>query len=232
MLDALRQCVESALKGAQNPAVLFSGGKDSLLLAALVREQRQNFTLVWFRTGEPDEFTRRIIKLWQPLTVLSWGPRDYYMLAEGGERALVHEFDFNSTPFPVVTDLAPGTRCSRLVPPLTPQLYHGLDVLLWGAKDCDTHWLKGNTPFPPDGAPLGTARLYAPLRHLSDEEVLAALTALGVPYTPQPDALPMCSACLETTGEVYCPELKRTIPAERPDWVPAITAFRTRFMEG
>jgi hypothetical protein len=147
----------------------------------------------------------------------------------GDERSLVHEYAFGAGRLPVITDLAPGTTCSRILPPATPELYPGFDVILWGAKDSDQHWVKGTAQFPPDGTLLGTAKLYAPLRHLTDHEVLDALASLGITYEPQPDALPMCTACMETTGEVWCPELQRSIPAEKVDSAALLTDLRNRF---
>lgn len=227
MLNELRQRVATALNGAHSPGVLFSGGKDSLLLAALVREQRPDFTLIWFRTGESDSFVRRIIHSWQPLTCVSWNPADVYLLAENGERALVQEYDFGGVRFPVITDLAPGTRCSRILPMLAPQVYPTFDVLLWGARDEDQHWIKGSASFPPDGVEFGTAKVYAPLRAMTTTQVLAGIAELGLAYEPQPDSLPMCSACMETDGEVHCPELNRMIPAIQADWAAGLAAFRT-----
>lgn len=229
MLTEVRQCVEDALIGAQRPAVLFSGGKDSLLLTALVRELRSDFCVIWFCTGEPDEHVRAVIRDWG-LTGLSWTPADMYLLAEHGERVQVQEFDFGGTRFPVVTDLSVGKRCSRKLPQFTGVMNPGFDVLLWGAKDCDRHWLKGAASFPPDGHPLGAARLYAPLRYMTDVEVRRAIEHLGLPYTPQADSLPMCSACMENDGEVDCPELGQRIRAEKVNWVPGLTAFRQRFL--
>lgn len=227
-METARKNIADALATACTPAVLFSGGKDSLLLLALAREVRDDITAIWFRTGELDKHTRRVVKDWN-VTTLSWAPADVYLLAQAGERVLVQEYDFGGVPFPVITDLAPGTTCSRLLPPLTPTMFPGFDVVLWGAKDTDTHWLKGTASFPPDGHPLGFSRLYAPLRHMTDEGVAEALAALNIPYTAPADSLPMCSACMETDGEVDCPLLGHRIPAVQTNWAAGLAAFRQRF---
>lgn len=229
LLDTLRHRVQTAIAGAERPAVLFSGGKDSLLIAYLVRELTDAATLIWVRTGEPDKAVRRAIQRLGLLT-LSW-TSDVYLLQEGDERVIVHEIDLGGVAIPIVTDLAPGERCSRKLPVLTPYINPGFDVLLWGAKDTDTHWLKWNIPFPPDGAQVGAARLYAPLRDLTDAQVLEVLGELGVPYEPQLDALPMCSACMNALGEVYCPELRTMIPSVDTNWAAGVAAFRQRFGE-
>jgi hypothetical protein len=229
MINELRHRVQTALSGAQSPAVLFSGGKDSLLLLRLALDARSDLRAIWFRTGEPDRFTKQVLQDWAVPT-LSWNPADVYLLADDNNTALIQEYDFGGGRLPVITDLSPGRQCSRMLPQLVPALYPGFDVLLWGAKDCDTHWIKGSANFPPDGTMLGAARLYAPLRHLTDEQVLAAIEELGLSYTPQLDTLPMCTACMSEVGEVYCPELARMIPSVAVDLAPALTAFRNRFV--
>lgn len=230
MLDEIRQRIEVAIADAKSPAVLFSGGKDSLLLLALARELRNDLWAIWFRTGESDVFTRQVLHDWD-VPALSWSPADVYLLGQDTDRALVHEYDFDGIRLPVVTDLTPGATCSRTLPQLSPTIHPGFDVLLWGAKDTDTHWLKGNILFPPDGTLLGDAKLFAPLRHLTDEQVRAAIENLELDYTEQPDSLPMCSACFGDTGEVYCPRVGHAIPTESVDWEAGVNAFRNRFVQ-
>lgn len=228
-MDQARKKVRDIFSTAQSPAVLSSFGKDSMLLLALAREVRTDFTVLWFRTGFDETFAKRIIREWN-LTAFSWAPAmDQYLLTNGSDRTLVQEYSFGSDRLPVLTDLAPGTACSRKIAPRTPQLFLPFDVILWGAKDCDTHWVKGNGHFKEDGFMLGNAHVHAPIRHMSDEQVRANLVELRIPYTTD-DELPMCTACMTaSTSEVYCPELRRNIPRAQWEADKSLTAFRQRF---
>lgn len=200
--------IAEAVSTAQCPAVLFSGGRDSLLLLALAREVRQDVCAIWFQTGGPTSFVRRIIHEWG-LTALSWGPADVFLLAEGPNRVLVHEYAFGDSRLPVINDIELDEQCAHQMPSRTPELYPGFDVLLWGVKDCDTHWLKGDAPFPADGFEFGGGKLYAPLRHLSDKQVAEAIVALNLPYECQPDSLPMCTACISRVESAAISEFRQ-----------------------
>lgn len=221
---SIRDKVVAAMDGAVSPAVLYSGGADSTLLLALAREVRNDVTAIHFRTGIP--VSLNAIRDWG-LTGLSWLPADTYLLSDGNSRVRVQEYDFDGMRLPVITDLTKGTACSRLPTPTVPFVATGFDVLLWGARDSDTHWLKGGMPFPPDGFILGKARLYALLREMSDAEVAEAVERMGLHIEPQPDELPLCTACFGD-GEVWCPLAQTTITGTAVDWAAGLAAFRQR----
>lgn len=229
-METVRQTIREVLTGAQNPAVLFSGGKDSLLLLAIAREVRQDIAAVWFRTGEPDVELRRVLRDWDVPT-FSWAPADVYLLADGVNTSLVQEYDFGTACMPIISDIRSGNSCVfNHQRDRRPEMYTDFDVLLWGAKDCDTHWIKGDGTLPTDGFELGRARVYAPLRHMTDEQVYSAIIDLGLPYTVQPDELPLCTACLQAgDGKVYCLAVDQ--PIDRVNWDPALSlaTFRNRF---
>lgn len=228
-MELARHKIQQVLTGAQLPAVLWSGGKDSMLLLALVREIIPEPTVLWFRDGTPDHFAKRIIREWG-LTAYSWAPADTYLLTNGIDRTLVNEYSFGSDRLPVLTDLGEGTACSRKITPRTPQLFLPFDVILWGAKDSDTHWVKGSAPFKEDGFMLDNAHVHAPIRHMTDEQVRANLVELRIPYEAVADELPMCTACMTAgSSEVYCPELARNIPRVQWQAAKSLTAFKQRF---
>jgi 3'-phosphoadenosine 5'-phosphosulfate sulfotransferase (PAPS reductase)/FAD synthetase len=226
-----RANVKAALKDSECPAVLCCFGKDSLLLLALAREVAPDIRCVWFRVGFPEKFARSVIAEWN-LEVYSYPPADSYLLSDGSRIALINEYAFATDHMPLATDLAPGTTCILHRPTITlSAVYQPWDVLLSGYKDTDTHWIKGDSKlFREEGVMLGNARVFAPIRHMTDDEVRAASLELGLPVAPADDELAVCSRCMEHgDGEVWCPEEGKHIPREQWDRDTALSNFRGRF---
>lgn len=221
-MEVARQIIADVLADAHAPAVLWSAGADSTLLLHLVREQASEAVAIWFNT------TGRITP---PQPALSWAPADVYLLSDGSHHTLVHEFDYSGAPLPVLTDLAPGDACVLTAfPHRTPHIYPPFDVLFAGWKDSDQHWIADGNQLPKDGTVLGQSKLIAPLRHMTDAAVRAAIVEMRIPYTPPPDELPVCSACMTAdSATVWCSEQQRYIPRVAWDAPAGIAAFRTRF---
>lgn len=184
------------LTGAANPAVLLSFGKDSLLLMALAREIRPDIPAVWFRDGTVDERSAaRIILDWK-LTVYCWQPANLYTVADGPNAALISEYSINGELIPLVTDVVAGDGiCLRNIS-RTPGLCLPFDLLLSGFKDADSHWLRGAQPMFPEGIVMGNCKLIAPLRHLTDDQVVDELAARGLAHINAVDEVVICSDCL------------------------------------
>lgn len=231
VMERARANIRQALAEAQCPAVMCSFGKDSLLLLWLVREVNPNVPVLWFRNGVANEkFARQIIRQLN-LIVYGWHPALVYPLANNGDRSLIQEFSFGNENLPLITDLAPGTRCGKVAfADRTPQMFLPFDLLLTGYKDSDSHWLKGDSELFADDLRVGRAKVRAPIRHMSDEQVRAAVFELNIPYEEHDDALPMCTRCMtENTDTVFCPEVGHEIPAEEYDARLALETFRQRF---
>lgn len=159
-----------------------------MLLLALTRELRRDVTVLWFRDGTDESFAKSIIRDWD-LTVFSWAPADVYLLTNGEQQVMISEYSFGEDKLPMLTDLAPGEKMTLRLSVHTAPLYPPFDVILWGAKDCDSHWVKGAGSFKADGFQLGGAKVHAPLRHLTDDEVVAELDRQGIPYRKDSDEL-------------------------------------------
>lgn len=186
-MELAKEKVREALSIAQCPAVLWSGGKDSMLLLTLIRELRSDVTALWFRDGTDESFAKSIIRDWQ-LTTFSWLPVDVYLLTDGKQQVLISEYSFGDDRLPMLTDLWEGENQATLVVKKSP-LFVPFDVILWGAKDVDSHWVKGEGKFKDDGFQLGSAKVYAPLRHLDDTQVVNELDRLNIPYRTESDEL-------------------------------------------
>lgn len=233
-MNKARENVRAALAAANNPAVLSSFGKDSLLLLSLVREVNRSVPVLWFRSAANSEqikFARSVARLWK-LNVYSYEPADVYLLANNGDMSVVQEYSFGSDRLPLAVDVARGTDCSLIAfPQRTDLLNLPFDVLLVGYKDSDTHWLKGGNELFSDDYRLGGARITAPMRHLSDETVRSAVTELpGISYKELDDRVQLCTACMEKgDDEVWCSQEQRYIPRTKWDREQALTIFNQRF---
>lgn len=197
-LDQARTNVAQALATSASPAVLSSFGKDSMLLLWLVRQVRPDTPVLWFRTGQDETFAKGVIRTWN-LTAFSWAPAAVYAVSGGPYRTLVHEYGIGQSRFPVLVDLeGQGPCASQVFAQRTPTLYLPFDTLLVGYKDTDSHWLKGDSQlFGPD-TQFGRARVVAPIRHMTDAQVMAAIMANRIPHEPAPDTLALCTDCIDT----------------------------------
>jgi 3'-phosphoadenosine 5'-phosphosulfate sulfotransferase (PAPS reductase)/FAD synthetase len=239
-MEKARQIIREVLSTAEHPAVLSSFGKDSMLLLSLVREVAPETPVIWFHSGLASKrFAERMI-LNLDLHVWSWRPSDVYVLPNDKGLSLIREQAFGRHRFPMVLDIEDGEKCVADFPQdRTPELYPHFDALLFGYKETDEHWTLGGSGFcPPDGFELGKAKVYAPLRNLTDEDVWAAIKELGVPYDMErydnggtdPDSIQACTNCLqEGAGEVFCKKEQKMI--ERINWQPQerLKEFRQRF---
>lgn len=245
MLERARQIIREVLQQAQHPAVMLSGGKDSMLLLSLAREVK-DVPCLWFRSGmthEQERFTKRMIMEWN-LDVWCWEPADVYVIPNDEGLSLIKEQAFGPHRFPVVVDIVEGERCiADVSTERTPQLYpHFTDILI-GYKDTDYHWSLGGSGFcPPDGWMLGRAKMFAPLRHLSDAEVWKAIRELNVPVDEERYAgdeakdggqVSACTRCLQAgTDQVFCPKEQKEIGRIAWDAQESLSAFRQRFALG
>lgn len=224
-MNKARQVINDVLAQAEAPALLWSGGKDSALILSLIREI-SDIPLIWFRSGADEAFHSEEIRQ-QNLTVWSWGAADSFVLPNGDDFSLVHEYAFGPDRLPVVSDIEPGEKCVfEFNEPRTAALFPHFDALFIGYRDCDSHPVVGRNYCPPDGWRLGKAKVFAPLRHLSDEAVEAEVARRGIRVASATD-VHACTLCLH--GEpVRCPKNGKVIEV---DWEPqtSLLAFRQRY---
>lgn len=186
----------AAIDTAQAPAVLWSGGKDSTLLMMMARKLGYNLPAIWFRDGVYDH---EVLQMAHDLdiTLYSWAPANIYLLAYDGSTALISEFSLNGELLPMLTNVRPEAEGKCLAnTPRTPKLFMPFDLLLSGYKNCDSHWAADGALLYPEGLVLGTTKMVAPIRHLTDMQVLAELSDLGTPFTERDDCVAICRDCI------------------------------------
>jgi len=224
MIEQILEQVRALMSESAHPAMLCSFGKDSMLLLSILRKVRKDFPLIWLRTdrnSQQMEFAKRIINDWD-LHVFSFPPADVYAVPG----SMIYEYAFGAQRFPVVVDIEKGTKCSLNLDSLRlPRVSHIWDVLFIGVKDSDYHPLLGYGKefFPANGYQLGNAKVYAPLREMTDDQVWQSIRELNVPVDEQRYAgddsrddgtLGLCTKCFTAQPQVFCPSAQSMIPGK------------------
>jgi len=188
------------IKEAERPAILFSGGKDSLLLLDEARKLRPDITVIHFYDHLQPQ-VERIIKLWD-LDVLSWRPSARFLIPWDDGIALSREYSFGDGYLPVVQDVEVGGDCEveRLLLARTPYFDYPFDKTIWGYKAGDERHPVMGKPFP-IAFGLGPTLMIAPLYHWTDEEVLDEIGKRNIPYEPFSDQVHMCEKCFLYLGD-------------------------------
>lgn len=183
------------LMSAERPAILFSGGKDSLVLLDMVREARPDIAVIHFYDGLNPEI-EKVICGWN-LNVLSWHPAAQYLIPWNEGIALVSEYSFGEARLPVLRDVVPDDRrcdLEKITPQRTPHFDYPFDLTLWGYRKSDElHPVMPN--YFPKMFRLGPTTMLAPLYEWETIDVIEA--AQRLPFTPCSDALTACARCLE-----------------------------------
>jgi len=239
-MDKAREIIKETLNGARRPVILWSGGKDSMLLLWLVRALRPDTDILWFRedlTSEQKEFPLSVIRD-ENLTVSTFAPAQRYYLPNEGGLTLVSEYQIGNQRLPHLADVEHSDRCGlEISQERTPFVSYPWDLSFIGIKKTDYHPLLHGIELLPDGN-FGNTKICAPLRDMTDEEVWNAIYELDIPYDrkrydqrgPDPDSLYACTRCLTGQGEVFCPKVKQNIPAVVWDRQDALTEFQRRFV--
>lgn len=241
-MERAREIIREVLNASEQAAVLWSGGKDSMLLLALAREVCPEIPAVWFKAGltkAQQRFALRIIRDWD-LEVWSWEPSDVYALPNGEGITLVREYAFGKRPLPSLLDVEVGPSCVLDFPTeRTASFYPHFDTYLLGTRDEDEHPVLGKGFNPPDGWALGRGKVFSPLRHMTESEVWAAIKELNIPVDEEryfnggkdPDSFFGCSSCLQAgeTATVYCPKADARIPRHNWNGAQRLKEFRQGF---
>lgn len=181
------------LKSAERPAILFSGGKDSVLLLDIALKIRPDIAIIHFHDHlHPDvEETIKVLDL----DVLSWAPAARYLIPWNDGLVLVSEYSFEEARLPVLQDVIPDEkRCDleKLRPERLSYFGYPYDVTLWGYRKSDELHPVMPKSFPKEFR-LGPTVMRAPLYEWETIDVIEA--AQRLPYVPCSDALAVCGKC-------------------------------------
>lgn len=183
------------LQNATLPAILFSGGKDSLLLLDMARQIRPDTAIVHFYDQLSPQ-VEDVIK-GRDLEILSWRPTSQYLIPWHSDLVLVSEYSFGDARLPVLTDIVDGEDCQleKLKDTRTPYFDYPFDLTVWGYRRKDELHPIMPSSFPRDFQ-LGPTRMISPLYEWETEDVVDAVARLPFPPVTN-DAIRMCEKCRE-----------------------------------
>jgi len=204
----------------KRPALLWSGGLDSTLILAMLREQEYVCDIVqqgreWW-TKEQKKWVDKLIHKWN-LKVFSYPPIQSYLIGQDSDISIVSEYAVGRGRIPIITDVVQGDNC--LADIAGQHLYQSpilWDMFLVGSRKDDTHWAK-ETVVPNETWQIADVEFYAPLYNYTRQDVIDGLKERGLDATEVPDELNTgnylgCTNCLKGTEDVWCPKDSRMIP--------------------
>lgn len=217
------------LKG-RKPVLLWSGGKDSTLILAMLREQKIPCDIVQIRsfwTKEQLKYSDDLIKKWK-LKVFSFPPSHISFIGENDEISAVFELPIGAINIPLLRDVVDGTRCMA---ELEGQRMHtppmNWDLWIVGSRKDDTHYaLKTIAP----NGQWGDTEIYAPLYDWTREEVVKELQTRGLDnQTADTGDIELCHNCIKGTGKVWCPAQQTEIDSVQWDRNANLAQFRRAY---
>lgn len=190
-----RRVIRAAMGHFRNPCVLWSGGKDSMVLLHLLRMETLDWPVVCYREPwlpEKQGFVNRVIAEWN-LEVWDYAPSAVSLCKGNGRIDILNTYKVGVAPDATMT-LARGTEkpvegepwiCGRttfLGRPLGTFQFPW-DAMFIGHKSVDVDPTSGQVPLQTDvmNKPGSSAAVY-PLRHWTDGDVFAYIECFNVPY--------------------------------------------------
>lgn len=222
----------------KNVALFWSGGMDSTLLLAMLRESSPvEFSIVQFREYWTREQAKRVdarIRDWN-LKVFSYPAKRVSFIGNDDEISAVFEVTVGNDVMPVVADLIEGDRCILTLAEMTmPTAPFQFDIAVVGSRKDDSHWSLNSSPVPAEKWEQNGMKFYAPLYEWSREDVKRELRTRGLDDTEadeQSDTgnISLCDRCVKGTGEVFCPRENKFIPSVAWDRKANLSNFQQAY---
>lgn len=214
----------------------WSGGLDSTLLLAKLRDQPQDFAIYTFRqfwTKEQAKKANALIKLWN-LKVFSFPAASVNFIGKGNELSAVFEMAVGTGRTPIVADLIDGDRCIMTTSDI--RMTHEpfkFDVHLVGSKRVDTHWSLSKF-VPGERWTQNGVEFHAPLFDYTDEAVRRELRARRLDDSEADERedtgnLSICHRCIKGTQQVFCPKEGKRIDSVIWDRDLNLSKFRESY---
>jgi 3'-phosphoadenosine 5'-phosphosulfate sulfotransferase (PAPS reductase)/FAD synthetase len=217
------------LARAQKPVVLWSSGKDSMVLLAMVRLFRPDVPVIYLRAfNHPTKhfFAEKIMKEWG-LNVIEPLPAYRDVVAKGDHVELIEVYQQTKDipfyfPIEAEPDYQPGANClcaiDKLNAPKSSEV-GGFDSVFIGHRGDDVDPVYGAIPVKDYVAQIGDVRMVYPLKDWSEADIWEYSRWQEIPQNDERyvlglqrgnnDYYPLCTRCLESKeNEVFCPKAK------------------------
>lgn len=237
-IKSARDIITAAMTEFRRPVVMWSSGKDSMVLLHLL--WKHNLPVILHRDPMlPRRYTfaNDIIASWN-LTVHDWPPAASSIVKRNGHLSIMQRYEIapgRSLDLPVdLFEVEEVGACGLQDVLLRPKANFTApwDVFFTGAKSSDADALLGQMPLKVDILRnIGAPSFAFPLRYWTDEDIWQYIETYRVPYQKDryeqtdtgwheresklgnPDYLPGCTRCLDPDGpaSVHCPKLNRQV---------------------
>lgn len=202
LISRAKNVLLAGMQQYRRPCVLWSGGKDSMVLLHMLRDLYGDLPVVCYREPwmpEKQAFVNRVISEWG-LTVWDYAPSAVALCKGNGRIDVIQHYQIGQT----AMMLARGTEPLDEVAADGPTLGCGStwlcgrdtflsrplgtfnfpwDAMFIGHKSSDVDPTSGGVPLAVDVMDTpGTAAAVYPLREWTDEDVFAYIERYGVPY--------------------------------------------------
>ncbi len=223
----------------KRPALFFSGGLDSTLLLAILRENNVVIDIVtvgrehW--TKQQKQRMDTLIRDWE-LKIFAYPPSGISFMGDGENITAVFDYAIGGMTVPLLRDVIGGDKCVAELDGL--RLHESpinWDCVVVGSRKFDKHYAL-DTIAPDKEWNVGRATFLAPLYEYTREEVQEQLRMRGLPWEEVDDDedtgnLNVCDLCLSAIeGQVFCPKEEDYIPAMGSNLRPNLKMFRERMI--
>lgn len=232
-IQTTRNFIAEQLAATDRPALCCSFGKDSMLMLALVREQKPDIPVLYFQTvAHPTKhaFAEKMIAGWN-LNVIRPAPsyRDAIDAGDHIEIIEIHEVArriFLYLPIEAEPGYTPDADCIcglELAAAPTPAVTAlNLTGVFIGHRGDDADSAYGAIPLKDPVHVVNGFRYIYPLKDWTEADIWAASEFLKIPQnharyggdmTANNDYYPLCTECLKSEpGSVFCPKMNLLIP--------------------
>lgn len=233
MIEQAEEQIRAAIKEATQPALLYSGGKESsLLLGVLERigDEARGVPLLCFYDEWPGpqarlSYVEKAFRAHSRVLLNLW-PLYRFMVPSAEGIDLVNAYDLAGTPLPVLqstydeggNNLPCVLDWLKLPKKDCPDFC--FDLLICGGRREDSHLWFG-APYKDPVMQLGKSKLFLPLLEWTTGEVWDAIRLLNVPYDVDRydlkskshlDEVEMCTRCIRARMDlVWCSKLGKMI---------------------